>query len=157
MKRPANGSTPRQYAYANKLLNGDGLSKKDIARSVGFSPSLARNPKQKIESTEGFHNAIIELATKSNNILVAALHEYEARGFKKFTPGELATAVSTIMSVWEKFDKKLNPPEKEGGGTNKLRSIVLQRIENQTMNASPAKVVSKVEPIEVAAEEVLDL
>ncbi len=80
MKRPKHGATIKQFAYAQKLFNGDGKTKKEIAMSVGYARSVANNTESKIENTEGFQNAMITLAHESNNMLLACIYAlYEHR------------------------------------------------------------------------------
>lgn len=136
MKRPKHGATLKQYAYAKKLLNAEGRSKKDIALSVGFSPSVASNVEAKIEKSEGFQNAIIALASESNNLVMGIMAEYKARGFKEFTNKDLAGALSAISKAWERFNREGDPDRDKSPTGNKLKSIVLQRIENQTVNVT---------------------
>jgi len=143
MKRPKNGSTVKQFAYANRLINGEGLSRKDIARSVGFSPSVARNPSQKIEKSEGFHNAMIKLATEANNMALAVMHEYKARGLKGFSNKDLNGALNAIAGAFERFNKHRAPNKEKD---NPLRKILLERVQTRE--------VSIVQPKEVVAEEV---
>lgn len=150
MKRPSSGSTPKQYAYAVKRLNGQGKSKKAIALSVGFSPSVANNAHNKIEKTEGYQNAVIELAAESNNMVLAVLTEYKARGLKKFSNSDLNSALNAISGAWEKFNK-VRAPNGSGDTENPLKKVFMQRIENQTINnitpreATPPAVI-EVEP-----------
>lgn len=131
MKRPQTGSTPKQYAYAVKRLNGKGRSKKDMALSVGFSPSVANNAANKIEKTEGYQNAVIQLAAESNNMVLAVLAEYKARGLKKFSNKDLNGALNAIGAAWEKFNK-VRSPNGSGAPENPLKKVFMQRIENQT-------------------------
>jgi hypothetical protein len=132
MRRTKTGSTPRQYAYAVKKLNGDGRNNKEIALSVGYPPSTANNTKTKIENTEGFKNAVIKLANESNNMALAVMTEYKARGFTRFSNKELNGAMNAIGAAWERFNKTRaeEGPSKTG---NALRKVILQRVENQTI------------------------
>lgn len=123
MKRPRSGSTPRQVAYATRVLNGEGRSKKEAAILSGYSTSVAENVKEKIESTEGYHNAMIQLATRSNNLMLAALHEFEARGLKDFTNAELIKALNAIGSAWERIEKQRNPNPNKLPEGNRLQGI----------------------------------
>lgn len=134
MKRTANGSTPRQMAYARKLLNGDGRSKKDIAVSVGFSQTVAENAKAKIETSEGFHNAVQLLSFESGELVTSIMAEFKARGFKKHSIEQLNDTLALMTSVWEKFDKRLNPPERnDNSQENGLRKVLLQKVNKQTV------------------------
>lgn len=134
MKRPIKGHTPRQFAYAVKKLKGDGKSKKAMALEVGYPPSVAAKATEKIESTEGFANAMIELASKSNNIVLAAMHEYQVRGFKNFSNKDLNGALNAISTAWEKFNKVRAPDKKNDPDFNPLKRVIMQKVENQTIN-----------------------
>lgn len=144
MKRGKNGSTPKQYAYATKRLSGDGRTKKDIALSVGYSSTIANNIKHKVEETEGYQNAVIELARKSNNVVLAVLAEYEARGLEDFSNKDLNGALNAIASAFEKFNKVRAPNSKQD--ENPLRKAILQKIENQTIHISNTPVPSPIPP-----------
>lgn len=148
MKRPSVGSTPKQYAYAVKRLNGQGKSKKLIALSVGFSPSVANNAHNKIEKTEGYHNAVIQLAAESNNMVLAVLSEYKARGFKKFSNKDLNSAMNAISQAWQKFNQ-VRAPNGTGRDDNPLKKVFMQRIENQniTITAKDAPASTPVEEV----------
>ncbi len=148
MKRPKTGSTVKQYAYAMRKLNGQGDTKMDMARSVGYSPTVARNISTKIEKTEGYHNAVIELATKSNNMVLAVMHEFEARGLKDFSNKDLVSALNAISGAWEKFEKRRVPDRTQNPDENPLKKLVMNRIENQTIINNPAPVA-----VEAAASE----
>lgn len=123
MKRPKTGSTPGQFAYATRMLNGDAASKKEAALLSGFAMSTAENAKAKIETTEGYHNAMIVLATKSNNLMLAAMHEFEARGLSGFSNKELVGALNAIGAAWERVEKQRNPGKAPGGEGNRLAGI----------------------------------
>lgn len=144
MKRPKTGSTPRQYAYAVKKLNGDGRSNKEIALSVGFPPSIANNTKNKIENTEGYQNAVIKLAQESNNMVLAVMAEYKARGLKGFSNKDLNGAMNAISAAWEKFSKT-RAPSGSSNTENPIRKVILNKIENQTINMPNTPVVEKEE------------
>lgn len=134
MKRPRGGSTIKQVAYVRKIFNGDGRSKKEIALSVGYSPTVANNALSKIEDTEGFQNAMLKMAQESNNLVLAVFSEYKARGLKDFTNKDLNGAMNAIASAWERIGKQRagnsnNDPEK-----NPLRKVYMTKVENQTIN-----------------------
>jgi hypothetical protein len=150
MKAPRGGSTIRQMAYARRVFGGKGKCKKEIALDVGFSTNVSNSVASHIENTEGFHNAMKKLAVDSNNLALAAMEEFKARGFKKFTNGELTNALNAIGSAWSRFNnenrQKDNP---NGGNTNRLRTVILQQIENQTMQTNTTQ------PVEV--KKVIDI
>jgi hypothetical protein len=153
MRRTKSGSTPRQYAYAVKKLNGDGRNNKEIALSVGYPPSTANNTKQKIEKTEGYQNAVIKLANESNNMALAVMTEFKARGLKGFSNKDLVGALNAIGNAWERFNK-VRAPSGSKSEENPLRKVILQRVENQTIHvdSTPAP-----EPVEEPEEEEVDL
>jgi hypothetical protein len=132
MKRPRRGSTIKQYAYATRRLNGEGRSKKEIALLSGFSTSVAENAKAKIEETEGYKNAVIELATKSNNLLLAVMSEFEARGLKDFSNSDLVKALNAISSAWDRVEKTRAPEKMKNPDVNPLRGVFMRRVETQT-------------------------
>lgn len=154
MKRPRGGSTIKQFAYARKLFNGDGKSKKDIALSVNFATSVANNAKSKIEDTEGFHNAMQKLAVESNNLVLAAMEEYKARGLSGFSNKDLNGALNAIASAWSRIAKERSPNGEEADKGNLLRKVYIAKVENKTINnITPTPVVAT--PIE--KEEEIDM
>src|SRR5690606_24533171 len=131
MKRPQKGSTIKQYAYATRRLNGDGRSKKEIALKSGYSMTMAENAKSKIESTEGYQNAVIELAHKSNNLLLAVMTEFEARGLKDFSNADLTKALNAISGAWDRIEKTRAPAKLKTPEGNPLRAVFTRRVETQ--------------------------
>jgi len=157
MKR---GSSPKQYAYATRRLSGGGKTKQEIALLSGYSSTVAKNASNKIEKTEGYQNAVLELANESNNIALAILTEYKLRGIKDFSNKELNGALNAISVAWDRFDKKRAMSVNKNPETNPLRKVMMQRVENQTVNINTGAVpeeertVIDVEPVE---EEKVDL
>lgn len=147
MKIGKNGSSLRQQAYARRVWGADGPDKKSIALDVGYPPNVAKSVVSKIESRPGFHNAIAVLARESNNIALEVMHELKARGTRDFSNKDLIKALSAIAKAWDTFNKPLlkamEPPE-EGGGKNRLRTVILQRIEKQVnvQNAESTEVIT---------------
>lgn len=148
MKRPQKGSTPKQYAYAQRKLTGGGRSKKEMALLSGFSPSTAENVKYKIESTEGYHNAMLEMATKSNNLVMATMAEFEARGMKTFDNKELIGALNAITNAWDRIENRRAPAKSKDPEQNPLRKLIMQRVENQTINMTPEPVPPVIKEVE---------
>lgn len=132
MKRPQRGSTIKQYAYATRRLNGDGGTKKEIALKSGYTMSMAENAKAKIESTEGYQNAVIELATESNNLLMAVMAEFKARGLKNFSNKDLNSALNAISGAWDRIEKTRAPNRLKTPEGNPLRAVFTKRVETQT-------------------------
>lgn len=139
MKRRKNGYTLRQYAYAQGTLAPKKTrTKKALALSVGFAPSVADNTKAQIENTEGFSNAMSALASENGNVALKVYHELKHRDLSKVDFDKLLNAITTLASAWSVYA----PKQDKGDSTNKLRDIILQRVENQTVNvkAEPPKV-----------------
>lgn len=132
MKRPQKGSTIKQYAYATRRLNGQGRSKKEIALLSGFSQSVAENAKYKIEETEGYQNAVIELAHKSNNLLLGVMAEFEARGLEDFSNKDLNAALNAISGAWDRIEKVRAPNKMKTPEGNRLRGIFTRETVKET-------------------------
>lgn len=133
------GCTPKQKAYALRTWGGKGKDKQQIALDVGYSRHVARTPKSKIETTRGYNNAIAKLAAESNNLALTVMSELKARGFTDFSNKDLVGALNAISGAWKNFNTQPKETDKPGDGSaNKLRTVILQRIENQTMNSQPA-------------------
>lgn len=109
------------------MLSGNARSKKEAALLSGFSPAVANNAHAKIEKTEGFHNAMIVLATKSNNLMLAAMHEFEARGLTKFSNTELIGALNAIGKAWERVEKQREPGKLKTPEGNRLRGVLTRK------------------------------
>lgn len=137
MKRPKKGSTLKQYAYATRRLNGQGGSKKEMAVLSGFSKSVAENAKYKIENTEGYQNAVIQLAHKSNNLLLAVMTEFEVRGLKDFSNADLTKALNAITGAWDRIETRRAPQKMKTPEGNPLRAIFTQRVETRTATLEP--------------------
>lgn len=141
------GSTPKQKAYALRVWGAKGKDKQQIALDVGYSRYIAATPKSKIEDSRGFNNAIAKLAAESNNLALTVMSELKARGFEDFSNKDLVGALNAIAGAWKNFNTQ--PKADDGGGNsggNKLRTVILQRIENATItNPEPPKVEPVVE------------
>lgn len=125
MKRTRNGYTRKQYAYAQNVLHGVGTTKKEAALVSGYSPAVAHSVVQKIESTEGFSNAMSALASETGNVALQVLHTLKHRDLSKEPTQTLLNAVNTLANAWERFTPKeqKNLPDK---GSNRLRAILLE-------------------------------
>jgi hypothetical protein len=152
MRLARDKSSVQQMAYARRIFGGQGKSKKEIALDCGYSPAVANSVKSHIENKDGYQNAVIVLATESNNLALAALAEFKRRGFKDFSDKNLIGALNAIGSAWEKFNRVKEP--KKDDGSNKLRTVIMQQIENQTINSSPA---DSDLPIVEATAEIIDV
>lgn len=140
MKRPRQGSTIKQVAYATRMMNGDAGSKKEAALLSGFSMSMAENAKYKIEETEGYKNAMIMLHQRSNNLLNAVMYEFEARGINKFSNKDLISALNAISSAWDRIDTKRSPAKMKTPEGNPLRAVFTRRVETATFEQVPAEI-----------------
>jgi hypothetical protein len=154
-------STMKQMAYAKQILGGQGTSKKQVALNSGYSPYVANSVSSHIENKPGFNHAMSKLALDSNNLALSAMHEFKARGFKDFTNKELVGALNAIGNAWAKFNQAPKDPNNLNPAGNKLRTVVLQQVENQTIEApkvdAPASATSETEDKPVSEVEVADV
>lgn len=139
MKRSRSGSTIKQYAYATRRLNGQGKSKKEIALLSGFSQTVAENAKAKIEDTEGYQNAIIQLAGESNNLLLGVMAEFKARGLKNFSNADLTKALNAISGAWDRIEKVRAPDKLKTPEGNRLRGIFTERVRTAVIETVPTE------------------
>jgi hypothetical protein len=140
MKISKKGSSMKQIAYARRVFGGQGKCKKQIALDCGYSPNVANSISSHIENQPGFHNAMAALAQDSNNLALAAMHEFKARGFADFSNKDLVGALNAIGSAWSRFNAPPPAPKGDGQGNNRLRTVILNQIENATILES-SKVV----------------
>ena len=149
-------SSLQQMAYAKGTLGaGRGTTKQTLALDCGYSPNVARSAKSHIENTAGFNNAMVKLAVESNNLAMAAMHEFKARGFEDFTNKELIGSLNAIGNAWSKFNAPARDSEPRSKQGNKLRTVILQQVENQTINPGAEKpeiTDAPPEPIEMEVE-----
>ena len=130
----------KQMAYARRLMGGDGVSKKQMALDSGYSPAVSNSIATHIENKPGFNNAMALLAHDSNNLALAAMHEFKARGFDDFSNKELIGALNAIGSAWSKFNPEARAAREQKPSTNKLRTVILQQVENQVISTDKPKV-----------------
>ena len=158
MKRTSNGATVQQFQYAKEKLAG-GKSKYAMAIRAGYSPATASKAAEKIESTEGYQNAMAILLRGSTDIVADIMDEYKKRGFDKFSNKDLNGALNSIASAWEKLDKKRGDGKAKDPNENPLRAAVIQRA-NQITNVtvqSPKDIPQPADAArEAAASEVVD-
>ena len=133
MKYGKRGASIKQVAYARRVFGGQGKCKKQIALDVGYSPNVANSISSHIENKPGFNNAMAQLAVDSNNLALAAMHEFKARGFEDFSNKDLVGALNAIGSAWTRFNTVPKDPKGDNPGNNKLRTVILNQIENQTI------------------------
>lgn len=126
------GYTRKQWAYARGLLGATEQSKKDIALSVGYPPSVANSTKSKIENLPGFSNAMAELAHETGNMTLGIYHlmknkmhnpiEADKIGF-----GQLLEAVTVMSQAWERFTPKASASDNK---LNPLKAILLEEVKS---------------------------
>lgn len=127
MKRTRNGYTPMQWAYAQHVLSGK--TKKESAILAGYKEVTANAPTRNIESTEGFANAMTELAGKAGNVALSVMHKLgEKERIDKMTTGELMEAVNVLSTAFVRFTPKEKKDSLDG---NILRDIFAKQIEKQ--------------------------
>jgi len=144
----------KQMAYAKRVFGAQGTTKKEIALDVGYSANVANSISSHIENKPGFNYAMTQLAVDSNNLALAAMSEFKARGFSDFSNKDLIGALNAIGSAWSRFNQTKEKPNDHPSG-NKLRTVILQNIENQTLNtqSTPIKKPPVVEvPVEMVEE-----
>lgn len=131
------GYTLKQWAYAKKMLGSQGQSKKQIALSLGYSPSSADNVKHVIEDTPGFQLAMREIAMEAGHMVMAVMAEYKARGLDGFSNRDLNGAMNAIANAFDKLGtgtgllkNKNETPE------NRLRAVLLQNVQSQTVTVN---------------------
>jgi hypothetical protein len=132
---PKRGTSMKQMAYARRVFAGQGKCKKQIALDCGYSPNVANSVSSHIENKPGFNNAMARLAMDSNNLALAAMHEFKSRGFEDFSNKDLVGALNAIGSAWSKFNAPARDPNAPAS-TNRLRTVILQQIENQTVHTA---------------------
>jgi len=127
-----NGSTPMQTAYALRTWGAKGKDKQQIALDVGYSRHVAKTVMSKIETSRGYHNAIAKLAAESNNLALSVMEQLKARGFNDFSNKDLVGALNAISGAWKNFNQPIRDKQEnnEDNNGNKLRTVILQRIEN---------------------------
>jgi len=141
------GYTIQQMAYARRIFGAKNRNKKYAALEAGYSPHVAETAKSKIESTQGFKNAMFVLANESDNMAMAVMAEFKARGLKDFTNKDLISALKEISNAWSKFKtEERREEEKISPNGSRLRTLVLQQIENQHVTNNEIPQVTKVQP-----------
>ena len=124
----------KQMAYAKRIWGGQGTNKKQTALDVGYSSNVSNSVSSHIENKPGFNNAMAALAIDSNNLALAAMHEFRARGFEDFSNKDLVGALNAIGNAWSKFNAEGRAQPRQSQENNKLRTVILQQVENQTVN-----------------------
>ncbi|MES2408759.1 MAG: hypothetical protein V4509_00480 [Patescibacteria group bacterium] len=145
MRRSKLGYTERQGAYAMNKLGGSDKSKTKIALRSGYAPSVAIHATEKIEDTEGYANAMSALASQNGNLALKVYYDLLHRDLSKESVKTLLDALTTLASAWQVYTPKVKD---ENDNVNKLRSIVLNRIENQTINQPVASAPAITAPID---------
>ena len=128
MKRPKNGYTRKQYAYAQHSLSGKGKTKKEAALLSGFSPSVALKATEKIERTEGYANAMAALASETGNVALKVLHTLKHKNLENEDTRVLLEAVTVLASAWDRFTPKPSKDEETRKDGNMLRAIFVETV-----------------------------
>lgn len=129
-KRP----TLKQEAYAmRRLAPKKATTKKAIALAVGYSPSVAKNVLEKIESTEGYANAMTSLARESGNVVLQILNALKHKDMSKEDTKTLVDAASTMANVWKSINIPLQP--KDEPTKNSLKVVFQNHAKEQTVIA----------------------
>lgn len=134
MKRRRNGSTDMQKEYARRRLTGVYESKKATALSVGYTHSVAVSPKSKIESTEGYANAVRDLAEETGDIVLMAYQSLKKRNLDNESTETVLKCINTLANAFKVFsdDKKQDYDQPE----NRLRLAINQHIQHQTITVN---------------------
>ena len=152
--------TTKQKLYAERVFSRDavrGKSKQEIALDVGYSPAVAQAVKQKIENLPGFKNAMAEILQESDSLVMKIMRTFDERGFDDYTNKDLISALTAIASSWEKFNG-LRKPEEDNQPHSRLRTLILNKIENQTVISPTAEQaeVKEAEKVPVKEEQPID-
>ena len=131
MRRTKNGYTIKQNAYAMRVWGGDGLSKRQIAKAVGYSQSTADHTKHRIENTEGYSNAIASIASQTGALAMKVFQEINRRDLTDVPLDKLLNAVSVIANAWKVY----NPESEKANEPLQHKALLLQHIEHQTIQA----------------------
>ena len=143
MRRLKNGSTPKQYAYAMRRWGGEGKSRRQIAMAVGYAENTANNAVARIEKTEGFHNALGDLAEKNHALALKVYAELNKRDLSKEDFSKLINSIQIIGNAFEKFA----PKQAQSQSALPYKALLLQHVENQTIQAQ-----HKTEPVKKDAQ-----
>ena len=135
--KKALSSTMKQKAYARKIVSGVHKTKKETALAVGYSVSVAESAKNRIEDTPGFNNAMRDLAQETGDVVMHVYHSIKDRDLSKENLQTVLNAVEVLAGAFEKF----SPKQKDESSlkNNRLKAVLLQRVENQTINAGTIK------------------
>ncbi len=140
MRRTKGGYTLKQHAYAMRMLApSDAKSKAQMAREVGYSPSVALSVSDKIEKTEGFSNAIAALAAESGNVALKLMHKLKHQDIGDMSFEVAVDQLTKIAAVFEKFTPKQSKGDDKPNG---LRDIILREVtpvESRTVEEADAE------------------
>jgi hypothetical protein len=135
MKRTKNGYTPRQRAYAMNIMSPQNKrSKKEIALSVGYTESVSNSVSAKIEKTEGFSNAMRDLAQETGNVILKIMHELKHKDLSKEDFTTLVNAADKMANAWDKVTKPIQDKGEKELKDNPLRFVLNQKIERQEVS-----------------------
>ncbi len=142
MKISNSGYTNRQKMYALRTWGGEKKSRREIAKDLGWSNAVADHPKQKIESTKGYKNAMAEIADQSNAVALKVYNELQARDMSKLEYKDLLGSLKVISEAWKIF----NMPNEKDQNPLQSKAILLQHIQNQNINTQPQKDIIEIKP-----------
>lgn len=149
-------SADKQYEYARLRVLGKSTSKAKTALAVGYSETTAKSIVSHVEEKEGYKNAVAQLARESNTMALKAMDEFKRRGFEGFSNKDLVGALNAIGNAWSRFNG-VNTDDNRDKGGNRLRTVILQRVENQTLNTPSANIPAEIAPDPQVIEEVKDI
>ena len=130
MKRLKNGSTGKQYAYALRRWSGEDKSRRQLAKEVGYSQAVADNVVTKVEKTDGFKNALGEIARMNNAVMLKVYAELAGRDISKEDFKKLIDSIDVLSKSFERF-----LPKEEAEKALPYKALLLQHVENQTIQA----------------------
>ena len=131
----------KQQAYARKIVSAAHDTKKETALAVGYSQSVAHSAKQKIENTEGYSNAMRDLAMETGDVVMYAYASIKNRNLDKEDLKTVLRAVEVLANAFEKFSPR--PKDDNSLKNNRLKAVLMQRVENQTINAGTINEIKK--------------
>ncbi len=100
-------------------------SRRQLAVSVGYSQSVADKVTEKIESTEGYANAMAALASETGNVALKALNVLKNRDLSKETTAQILDAIETLGRAWDRFTPQIVKAD-DNAKRSSLRSIILE-------------------------------
>lgn len=125
----------KQKAYALNSLTKGVRSKKEAALMSGYSESAANSVAVKIEGTEGYSNAMRDIAAETGNVVLEIYHTIKNKDLSKEDFKTLVNAAGVLAGAFERFNggsKKEATPEK----INNLKVIFQNHAKGATVDAT---------------------